>query len=106
MMTQANEALAFALELAALAALAVWGAHVGGVAPAIAAPLAAAVFWGVFVAPKASVDLSSAAKFALACVVFAWASAGLIDTGRTWLGIGLAAAFVANRAALVALGDR
>jgi hypothetical protein len=105
-MTAINEAVAFVLELAALAALAVWGAHVGGVAPAIAAPLVAAVFWGLLIAPKASVKVSSGVKFALACVVFACASAGLIDAGRTWLGAGLAVVFLANRLVLVALGER
>jgi cytochrome b len=106
-----NEALAFALELCALAALAVWGAHAGGatgvkVALAVTAPLLAALVWGMFVAPKASVKLSSASKFAIACLVFAAAAAGLIDAGHAVLGAVLAAAFLANRLILVALGER
>ena len=105
-MTAINEALAFVLELCALAALAGWGAHVAGVALAIVAPLVAAVFWGVFVAPRARVEVSHKVKFALACVVFACASAGLIDAKKTWLGIGLAVAFLANRVAVAALGER
>jgi hypothetical protein len=106
-----NEALAFVLELCALAALAVWGAHTGGTAAvkivlAVAAPLLAAVVWGRFVAPRAPVKLSSGWKFAIACVVFAAATAGLIDAGHTVLGIVLAAAFLANRLILMALGER
>src|SRR5258706_4542265 len=54
----ANEALAFLLELAALAALAAWGFAVGDgglakAALAIGAPLLAAVVWGLFAAPRA-----------------------------------------------------
>jgi len=53
----ANDVLRFALELASLAGLAVWGWGTGptglNVVLAIAAPLAAAALWGAFVAPKA-----------------------------------------------------
>jgi hypothetical protein len=106
-----NEALAFILELCALAALAVWGAHTGGTTAikillAVAAPLAAAIAWGRFVAPRAPVTLSSVRKFAIACVVFAAATAGLIDAGHAVLGIVLAVAFLANRLILMALGER
>ena len=52
-----NDSVRFCLELAALAGLAVWGWKTGpdgvNVVLAIAAPLAAAVLWGAFVAPKA-----------------------------------------------------
>jgi hypothetical protein len=52
--------LAFLSELAALAALAVWGWSVGDstgwrVALAVAAPAVAAGLWGVFAAPRAAV---------------------------------------------------
>ncbi len=102
-MTALNLALAFVLELAALAALAVWGVHADGVVLGVAAPLLAAVLWGALIAPNAAVTLSGRMRFALACVVFACASAGLIDARHTGLGIALAVAFLANRAALAAL---
>lgn len=50
--------LAFCLELAALAAFAVWGLHAGNrastsLALAVGAPLIAAVVWGLFASPRA-----------------------------------------------------
>ena len=54
----ANLALAFLLELCALAAFAWWGYQTGQgtlakIALAVGAPLVVAVFWGLFVAPRA-----------------------------------------------------
>ncbi|HBW20798.1 MAG TPA: hypothetical protein DEH11_18225, partial [Actinobacteria bacterium] len=54
----ANEGLALLLEPVMLAALAWWGAEAGGsptgrVLPGVAAPLAAAVIWGLCAAPRA-----------------------------------------------------
>lgn len=46
-------ALVFVDELLALAALAVWGAHADGIAPAIAAPAAWVIVWFLFAAPGA-----------------------------------------------------
>ncbi len=97
-MTAINDALAFLLELCALAALAVWGAHVGGVAPAIAAPLATAVLWGAFVAPKAAFKIPFAAQNVIACAVFVCAGVGLAVAGPWGLGLALAVTGVANRA--------
>ncbi len=83
-MRQANLALKFALELAAFAAFAWWGATVAGgavaVLLAVALPLAAAVLWGMFAAPRARRRLPLAARapfelgvFALAALAFAGA---------------------------------
>ena len=57
-----NLALRFLLELAALASLGYWGgtAPAGAAARAalaVALPVAAAAFWGMFVAPRARVVL-------------------------------------------------
>ena len=49
----ANVALRFLLEFAMLAACALWGAHAGGAAAAVAIPLAAAALWGAVLSPKA-----------------------------------------------------
>ena len=59
----ANLGLRFAVELAALASLAYWGAGATGsgvanLAIAILSPLAAATVWGLWSAPKASRRLS------------------------------------------------
>src|SRR5690606_25875426 len=60
----ANLVLRFLLELAALAALAHWGATASTrvlprIVLGIGAPLAMATFWGIFVAPRARVVLPS-----------------------------------------------
>ncbi|WP_327310635.1 DUF2568 domain-containing protein [Streptomyces sp. NBC_01243] len=53
-----NEAVAFVVELAALAALAWWGSATGGgvagqLLLGVGAPVVAAVVWGMFAAPRA-----------------------------------------------------
>jgi hypothetical protein len=73
-------ALRFLLELALLAALGVWGFTVGGgtftkILFGIGAPLAAAIVWGVFVAPKAPRRLEDPARFTLE--LFLWMAGGL-----------------------------
>ncbi|MFE7798442.1 YrdB family protein [Nocardia sp. NPDC057440] len=57
----ANLTLAFAMELVALAALALWGWKTATAIPAklvlaVGAPLLAAVAWSLFAAPKATFD--------------------------------------------------
>jgi Protein of unknown function (DUF2568) len=82
-----NLAVRFACELAALAALAVWGAQVGDsvvvqVALAVAAPLIAATLWGLWVAPKAARRLPDPARAGVELVVFGAAVAGLFAAGH------------------------
>jgi hypothetical protein len=102
-MNAINLTVAFLLELAALAALAVWGAHTGGIVLAVAAPVLLAVLWGALLAPKASVQLPPAAHLALTCLVFATAAAALASTGQVTLAVLLAGTFVFNQAAIAAL---
>ena len=71
----ANEALAFLLELAMLAGLAWWGASLNAslvtrVLLAVAAPLAAAVAWGLFAAPRARFRMSVAGVLVVKAAVF------------------------------------
>ena len=56
----ANDLLAFGVEVLALGLLAVWGAHLGGTTVAhvlggILVPGVAVVLWGLFAAPRARV---------------------------------------------------
>ncbi len=72
--------LRFLLELAMLAALAVWGFTVGGgtvtkIVLGVGAPLAAAIVWGLFIAPKATRRLDDPARFTLE--LFLWMAGGL-----------------------------
>ncbi|MEV5647621.1 YrdB family protein [Nocardia sp. NPDC052254] len=80
-----NLSLAFVMELAALAALALWGWKVADataikVVSAIGAPLIAAVLWGLFAAPQAAFDIPVLAIVTKA-VVFASAAAALWNIG-------------------------
>ena len=80
--------LAFVAELAALAALAVWGWSAGGSTAgrlllAVAVPVVAAVLWGVFAAPRAPVRLPAVAVL-VKVVVFGGAVLALVATGHPW----------------------
>jgi hypothetical protein len=86
----ANLALAFLLELAALAAFAWWGYQTGDgalakIGLAIGAPLVVAVLWGLFIAPRAVVSLSPVWRSLLAMIVFGAAAIVLFVTGQSAL---------------------
>ena len=92
----ANLVLRFVLELATLGALAVWGAGVSNstavnVLVAVAAPVVAATAWGLFVAPRARVDVGAVVRVGVELAVLAagvlalWASGR--DTAALALGI-------------------
>lgn len=95
--------VSFLLELCALVAFGFWGATwgqgtVAKIALAVGAPLAMAIVWGLFAAPRASVRLSAPAVLAVKALVFGCASVGLALTGRRELGVALFVAFVASEA--------
>jgi hypothetical protein len=82
----ANETLAFLLEVAALAALGVWGARsgssfVGSALRGVGAPLAAATLWGAFAAPRARIRLPMAGVLAVKALVFGSAAAAIYHLG-------------------------
>ncbi|HJZ49798.1 MAG TPA: YrdB family protein [Roseiflexaceae bacterium] len=86
----ANLALRFLLELCALAALGYWGFQTGQtltlkIVLAIAAPLVAAVVWGMFIAPRAAVPVPVWLWLLLQAAVFGCAAAGLVVTGHSTL---------------------
>lgn len=88
----ANEALAFLMELLALASLAWWGATVGGglflsLLLGIGLPLAAAVIWGATASPKARVRLPIAGVLAVKAGVFGAAMLALDGLGHRTLAI-------------------
>src|SRR5689334_1484014 len=102
----ANLALRFLLELAALASLGYWGgtAPTGAAAQtalAVGLPLAAAVFWGMFVAPRARVVLPTGARMALGLLVLAGAALALGDRGHGRLGLGFAGLALLNAALML-----
>ncbi|WP_330295887.1 DUF2568 domain-containing protein [Streptomyces sp. NBC_00503] len=97
----ANEGLAFFLELAALGALAWWGftrdiGRVGSIALAVAAPLAAAVLWGLFAAPKARYAVPLAAQLGVKVLVFGAAALALLALGQRSLSLWFTVVVVVN----------
>jgi len=99
----ANEALAFLLELAMLAALGCWGFRTGGstavhVLLGIGAPLAAAVAWGLFASPRARVRLPMAGVVAFKALAFGGAALAIAGMGRYRLAAAFAAVALVNTA--------
>lgn len=92
----ANLAVRFlVLELGALAIAAYWGYTTGdGVlrwALAIGGPLLVAAAWGLFVSPKAKIDVPRPARFAIELTILGAAAAALASTGHEALALGFAA---------------
>ena len=104
MLRDANLALRFLLELAALAAVAWWGWTVS-LALAIVLPLAVAVAWGMFVSPKARFRVSRPVWYALQVVIFGGAAVALASAWSALAGVVFALVAAANLA-LLALLDR
>ena len=91
--------LKFALELAAFAALAYWGATVS-IVLAIAAPALAIVLWGVFAAPRSERRLPLPARIAFESGVFILAVVALLAAGAFVAAIVLAAMVALSTAML------
>jgi hypothetical protein len=96
-----NLALRFILELCALVALGYWGFTTGSgalakIALGIGTLLVAAVVWGVFVAPRAPVELPGVVVLLLQVLAFRSAAAGLVATGHRTLALVFAVVVVIN----------
>lgn len=81
-----NLLVVFCVELAGLTAFAVYGAQAvasvsGRWALAVALPLAAAMLWGVFCAPRAVVSLPPMAITGMKLAMLSAATAALVTTG-------------------------
>ncbi len=104
-----NDVLRFLLELAALVALAYWGFTTGSGATAwalgLGAPLAAATFWWLFVAPKAKVAVSRTGRVALGLVVFGLATAALANAGSTIAAIAFGTLALVNALVMLARAE-
>jgi|SRR5215207_5965090 len=88
----ANLLLRFLLELFALGALGYWGFHTGSeritkAVLGVGAPLVAAVVWGMFVSPRAPVQLPGVMVLVLQALVFGSAAAGLVAAGHRMLAL-------------------
>jgi hypothetical protein len=102
-----NLALRFALELAALVALAYWGVRTGrsplaDVALGLGAPLLAAAVWGRWAAPRSARRLTGRRLTAVQLTVLGAGATALISAGRPLLGAIFAAVVALNALALEA----
>jgi hypothetical protein len=100
----ANLALRFVIELCAFAALGYWGSQASDslavrIVLAAAAPAAAIVAWGLFVAPKAVVKVSEPVRWAIELAVFGAAAAALAAAEEPVWGVGFGLVALANGAA-------
>jgi hypothetical protein len=106
----ANLALRFILELCALGALGYWGYQAATglllkIGLAIGAPLLAAVVWGAFIAPKASVPVPIWLWLVLQVIIFGLATAGLVATGHRTMAVAFVLAVIINGALLYVWGQ-
>jgi hypothetical protein len=105
----ANLALRFLLELCALAAVSYWGAQVSSstvvnIVVAVAAPLALAIVWGLFLGPKASRRVALPGRWPFELAVLAAAVAALVAAGSPVLAVLLAVIAILNAVLLHAWG--
>jgi hypothetical protein len=106
----ANDVFRFSLELAAFASLGYWGWQATS-NPArwvlmLALPLAAALVWGAFVAPKARIPAGDPWRLMLEVLVFGSGIAALAGAGQTTLGVAFAVATLIHLILTFALGQR
>ena len=98
----ANFAVRF-LGFGALAIAGYWGYVSDGVGRgvlAIGAPLLVATAWGLFVSPKAKVDVPRPVRFAIELTILGAAAAALASTGHETLAVVFAALAVISGAEL------
>ena len=100
-----NLGLRFVLELCLLVALGVWGFS-ENVVLGIAAPLAAAVVWGLWIAPKASRRLRDPARLVVELVLFGAAGAALAAADHALAAAVFLAAVVLSEGLMLAWRQR
>jgi hypothetical protein len=106
----ANLTLRFLLELAALVALGYWGFHgdrgtLMKVGLGLGTPLAAAIVWAIFGAPKSDRHLTGGWYVVLEVVAFGSACIALAAARQTTLAAVFAAVVVVNAVLLRVLGE-
>ena len=84
--------LFFAMELFALGAFSYWGIHMNkgwliNTVLGIGTPLLVAIFWGTFIAPKATFQVTIPIRILLQIIVFGLATTALFVAGKGKLAI-------------------
>ena len=100
-----NLGLAFLLELCMLVAFGFWGFHTGQSPVAhtvlgLGAPVLAAIFWGLFMAPKAVRPVSVPLHLVFVVLIFGLAALALGSTGQPLLAWVFAAVSILNQVML------
>ena len=98
------EAVAFGLELAALAAFALWGDDVGGLALAVALPILVAAVWGYALSPRARLRIPRRPKLAGRVGVLLLSAVALWAAGHHGWTVALGAVILVDNALLAVLG--
>jgi hypothetical protein len=102
-------AIRFLFELGLLASFAYWGFALDVEPPlrwlaGIGAPLLAAVIWGLWIAPKATRQLSDPIRFVAETVLFLAGGLALFTSGQPALAATFFVVFLVDRMALTATG--
>jgi hypothetical protein len=97
-----NLGLAFLLELSMLVAFGYWGFHTGQgavvhFALGLGVPILTAIFWGVFMAPKAIWPVSAPLHLLLSVLIFGLAALALASAGQPALAWVFATVYVINQ---------
>jgi hypothetical protein len=100
-----NLGLRFVLELCMLVALAAWGFS-ENIVLGLAAPLAAAVVWGLWIAPKATRRLRDPARLACEVLLFGTAGVGLAAADHPLAAAVFLAAVALSEVLMLAWGQR
>ena len=100
-----NLGLRFVLELCMLVALGIWGFS-ENIVLGIAAPLAAAVVWGLWIAPKATRRLRDPVRLALELLLFGAAGVALAAADHPLAAAVFLGAVALNEVLLLAWGQR
>ncbi|MDP9135131.1 MAG: YrdB family protein [Actinomycetota bacterium] len=100
----------FLLELCMLAALGYWGFKTGDgtvmkALLGVGAPLLVAVVWGLFIAPKATVEVATAVWIGLQVIVFGAAAVALAAVAPQQLAALFLLVVVLDGAAMAVLGN-
>ena len=100
-----NLGLRFVLELCTLVALAVWGFS-ENIVLGVAAPLAAAVVWGLWIAPKATRRLRDPGRLVAELVLFGAAGVALAAADHPLAAAVFLAAVALSELLMLAWGQR
>jgi Protein of unknown function (DUF2568) len=98
-MTTTLAAVRFVLEITAVVALAVAGAHWSWIL-AVVLPLALIIVWGALIAPKAARRLPDPLRLVVEIVLFAATGLALVAADRAGVGLALAASSIVVAIAL------